>query len=216
MPVRAIQTRAKWHKRDAHGRNKAPQSPLTRFLTSSGTLSSCSVRIAKCTFDVWIVPVGVTGARGRCAALRSVQDAGDSPCPRCCSRSELSSASPPNGERHPRWMMPGFHALWLLVCWNSRKRVHAFTCFFRIYWIDGFFGSAQGISFLCLIHRLSCELRHSLREEAPGASSWGSPTFTRITFSCAGKEEPCLQKCRGSTALKPVRSQSRGCFSQSG
>lgn len=51
--------------------------------------------------QVWIVvAVGVTGTRGRCAAFRSAQDAGDSPSPRCCSKSELSPAFPPNAERH--------------------------------------------------------------------------------------------------------------------
>ncbi|TWW80680.1 hypothetical protein D4764_01G0004950, partial [Takifugu flavidus] len=71
-----------------HGRNKAlghpfhpsqapsppPGTPLTAALELSGS--------AGCWSEGWLVaPVGVRGTRGRCAAFRSVQGAGDSPSP---------------------------------------------------------------------------------------------------------------------------------------
>lgn len=107
-------TRARTHARSRTQQGtRAPLSPLARFLTSSGTLSGCGFRFAKRRSQVRIVaPVDVTGTRGRCAAFRSVQDAGDGPSPRCCSKSELSSASPPNHQRHlRRTMLIFFHAL---------------------------------------------------------------------------------------------------------
>lgn len=182
MPVRATQTRAKWHER-ARSRTqqgtRAPLSPLARFLTSSGTLSGCSFRFAKRRSEVWIVvPVGVTGTRGRCAAFRSVQDAGDSPSPRCCSKSELSSASPPNHQRHLRRMMVVFDALWLLV-WIRRKRACVrSTCFSRNYWIDGLLRERTGgFLFLCLIYRMPSWTTTQSERGSPGRIIMKQPHF---------------------------------------
>lgn len=222
MPVRAIQRRTKLRARSRTQQGTlTPLSPLARFLTSSGSLSGCSFRIAECRSQVWIVvPVGVTGTRGRCAAFHSVQDAWDSHSPRCCSKSELSSATLPNVERH---LLPNdgcFDALWLLVCWIDGKawmsEIHLLLFLELLNWRVTRERTGDFISLSHLPHAL-VNYDTVWELEALGGSSWSSPTFTRIIFSSARKEEPCLQKCRGSIALKPlIARQRRDCISRSG
>lgn len=195
MPV-PTQTRTQWHER-ARSRTqqgaRAPLSPLARLLTSSGNLSGRCCRAvsgcAGCRSEVWIAaPVGVRGTRGRCAAFRSVQDAGDSPSPRCW-KSELSSASAADNKRHLLRTVTVSDALWLLICWIRWKRVHArySPASFGITELTGSRGAHEDFLSPSPLPHAFVNYDTVWERRAPGGSSWSSPTFTRITFSFARK-----------------------------